>query len=410
MDDQEPRSQARLAASIVLLVVIGASLIGAVYLGTKPTPAANSSASQSATSATSMGGADSTSSGTGTASSNQTPGSASTEDTRLGLKLGLRVSSNATGALSISSNATNLLDKVNNVTTADDWPYPDTGSYPCGNFNQFPVEYAVLQGHYGASNYTSAGAFTLYDTGEVYPCPTSIAPLPYLLFAPLGDNVTFIFSSGQKGGYLVSASYSVTGYWTGSGTTASFHQFPPGTYTVLVEDEWGNVVLLPFTVRDNTISISGLSLCSSSCGAYPAPYASALVTIDASVPVSTLEVYVNNTYDGLALQNPSTTTIACSTSAGQTCSVELGGSGYSNATYTTMTKYYATCSALANSNSCSATYTGSVNTVTRFADLYKGSVPSSLIPVVLGDAYVFKFVATFQDGSTATATVSTVAT
>ena len=69
----------------------------------------------------------------------------------------------------------------------------------------------------------------------------------------------------------------MTGYWTGSGTTASFHQFPPGIYTVLAEDEWGNVVLLPFTVAGNAISITGLSLCPSNC-VYPAPYVSALVT------------------------------------------------------------------------------------------------------------------------------------
>ena len=34
---------------------------------------------------------------------------------------------------------------------------------------------------------------------------------------------------------------------------------------------------------------------------------------------------------------------------------------------------------------------------------------SSFIPAVQGDTYVFKFVATFSDGSTATATTSTVA-
>jgi hypothetical protein len=48
------------------------------------------------------------------------------------------------------------------------------------------------------------------------------------------------------------------------------------------------------TNPNNTISVSGLSLCSSNCG-YPAPYASALVMINASVPISTLKVYVNNT-------------------------------------------------------------------------------------------------------------------
>ena len=163
-----------------------------------------------------------------------------------------------------------------------------------------------------------------------------------------------------------------------------------------------------FTNPNNTISVSGLSLCSSNC-VYPAPYASALVTINASVPVSTMKVYVNGTYDALFLQNPTTTTVACSTAAGQTCSVELGGTAYSNATYTTTTKYYATCTVPSNGTSCIATSTGSVNTLTKFADQWKGSVPDKFIPVVQGLTYLFTFVATFQDGSTATATASVVA-
>jgi len=162
------------------------------------------------------------------------------------------------------------------------------------------------------------------------------------------------------------------------------------------------------TNPNNTISVSGLSLCSSNCG-YAAPYASALVMINASVPISTLKVYVNNTYDGLAFQNPSVTTVACSTAAGHICSVLLGGSAYSNATYTSTTRYYATCSVPPNSATCSATNTGSTNTVTVFAYEYKGSVPSKFIPTVPGAKYIFTFVATFQDGSTATATASTFA-
>ena len=162
------------------------------------------------------------------------------------------------------------------------------------------------------------------------------------------------------------------------------------------------------TNPNNTISVTGLSLCSNNC-VYPAPHSSALINITATVPISTLAVYVNNTYDGLAIQNPSTTTIACTAAAGQTCSVELGGSGYSNATVSTTTKYYATCSVPADSTSCSATNTGSVNTLTKFAYVYKGSLPDKFTPADQGAKYVFTFVATFQDGSIATVIASTIA-
>ena len=163
-----------------------------------------------------------------------------------------------------------------------------------------------------------------------------------------------------------------------------------------------------FTNPNNTIAVTGLSLCSSDC-IYPSPYASATVTINATVPLSRLDVYVNHTYDSTPITNPSTTTVTCTTSPGQTCSVELGGSAYSNATFTTVTKNYATCSVQQGATTCVATSTGAINTMTSYAYLFKGSVPYQFIPVVKGDTYVFIFMATFQDGSSSSITVSTVA-
>ena len=53
MDNKEPRSRARLAASVVLLVVIGASLVAAAYLRTTPTPTSTSTSTTSSQGATS---------------------------------------------------------------------------------------------------------------------------------------------------------------------------------------------------------------------------------------------------------------------------------------------------------------------------------------------------------------------
>lgn len=160
----------------------------------------------------------------------------------------------------------------------------------------------------------------------------------------------------------------------------------------------------------DTISVTGLSLCPSNC-VYPAPHVSALVAINGSVPISTLQVYVNNSYDGMPIQNPSVTTIACTTSSSKTCSVELGGSSYSNSTYASSTRYYATCSLLANETSCTATSTGTVNTMTQYAYMYKGSLPERDIPIIdedRGVVYIFTFIATFQDGSVTSEAISVV--
>jgi len=196
---------------------------------------------------------------------------------------------------------------------------------------------------------------------------------------------------------------------------------PAGTNCVTLHVPSGNVTrstgsycspqsssITQLTNGHDTISVSGLSICPSNC-VYPAPYVSGLVTFNGTSPVSSLKVYVNGTYDGTPFENPSTATYACTTGAGQACSVLLGGSSYTSGNSTTSTKYYATCSVPQGSTTCSATTTGAVNTMTAFAYMYKGSLPSNFVPAVRGDSYVFQFVATFQDGTTTTATASVVA-
>ncbi len=171
----------------------------------------------------------------------------SVEDRSLELVLNAHVSVNGTGALNIVANETNLLDRANNVTTADLWPYPNTTSSPCGNYDHFPLEYAVFQGYYDATNYTSGASLALYDTQYLYPCPTISTPYAYLVFAPLSDAAAAgpdLLSFGNGNILMVSENATVAGYWGGFQSTASFQHFSPGVYTVLVEDEWGNALLL----------------------------------------------------------------------------------------------------------------------------------------------------------------------
>ncbi len=106
----------------------------------------------------------------------------------------------------------------------------------------------------------------------------------------------------------------------------------------------------------NTISVSGLSICPSDC-VYPAPYVSAVVLVNSTSPLSSLTVYVNGTFDAVAIQQ----------------------------------------SPVQNSGTESTT-------VTTFDYEYKGSVPNAFIPIVAGDTYMFTFVADFRDGSEYTAT------
>jgi len=58
--------------------------------------------------------------------------------------------------------------------------------------------------------------------------------------------VTSLYHHISKTGRLV-ADVSLKGYWTDS-DSSRFRSFEPGIYTVVVGDEWGNVVVIHFTV------------------------------------------------------------------------------------------------------------------------------------------------------------------
>src|SRR5208283_3770434 len=102
--------------------------------------------------------------------------------------------------------------------------------------------------------YTSGTALVLQNTGDSYACGGIVQAVQYFVFAPDSDNASFYFGSAKEGGYSALEELTTDGYLTGSGSTAEFRPFQPGTYTVLAEDEWGDVVLLHFDVVVTTVT------------------------------------------------------------------------------------------------------------------------------------------------------------
>ena len=178
------------------------------------------------------------------------------------LQLSLGIRSNGGANITISAEETNLLSSENNVTAASNWSYPNSdllcgANEPGGNFEAgvyFPMEISVLQGNYEAGNYTSGTAMTMQSTGDEYACRGVVQAVQYYVFAPDSDNASFYFGSTKEGGYSAFEELTTDGYLTGSGSTSEFRPFQPGTYTVLAEDEWGDVVLLHFTVVVSSVT------------------------------------------------------------------------------------------------------------------------------------------------------------
>jgi hypothetical protein len=170
------------------------------------------------------------------------------------LGLSIEVQPGLNGSYTFKVRVSNLLNSVNNVTGVDGWAYPPDSLDPCG-----PVlwgdtlEFALFQGHYGGNNYTSGEALTLYSPGPytclksaVAGCPAAGIPAsecePYVYpFWPLNDT----FSNPNGSPNPTSQGITTSGYWTfGQNGIPAFHSFPPGAYTLMGADEWGNVVLL----------------------------------------------------------------------------------------------------------------------------------------------------------------------
>ena len=221
--------------------------------------------------------------------------SSSTENSTLGLMLRLSLHANPDGSVNITVDDYNTLGAVNNLTAAGRWPLAGVdmflwvGGPTCGAPGDLPVGYAIFQGDYSMGELSGVQPLTTY----AYPligCPYE-APATYYAFSPhsytaLSDpfrnlsggpyNVTVDTACRwtPEDGCIWSLVPPQSGYWVGSGTQANagsgvdggycpasvsspqptldcpltFVPFPPGVYTVLAGDEWGQAVVLHFTV------------------------------------------------------------------------------------------------------------------------------------------------------------------
>ena len=166
-----------------------------------------------------------------------------------GLGLTIQEEPGLNGSYTITVRESNLLNSVNNVTEADQWAYRQDSVGPCGpDPYTNPVEFAVVQGHYGQNNYTSSKALPFFNPSIPNGCgEVEFLGGPYAYaFQPLSDAFSFPSGSAQPEVGAASVTISTSGYWTGgqNGVVAAFIPFPPGAYTVIGADEWGDAVLL----------------------------------------------------------------------------------------------------------------------------------------------------------------------
>ncbi len=233
-----------------------------------------------------------------------------TTNSSLGLKLILSVNSTSIpsqDAISMTASIRNTLPSTINLSAANNWAIQGLSSGPCdiGNSNNklfTPVGFAVFKGFYGLNNITSAGsslpvwamvgcmvdlAFNGTNVLGALTNITSYSLLPqgvnnlgndsgsYVAYyrasnipSPCNSTVCPYSETTQtiaKGVFPTRLGAQATIYAAnGTGFYNSLGSSLPATYTLVAGDEWGQIVLLHFSViQSNNLPIVGNFLSSS---------------------------------------------------------------------------------------------------------------------------------------------------
>jgi hypothetical protein len=174
------------------------------------------------------------------------------------LLLVLRTNSSVlTGGQAILVNVSlfNVSGRSNYVPEGSDWINSDLSTGPCGSLNM-PIGFAIYAGNYSMEDLLDLkpAALGLYHLG-FYSCPAIFYVGGYQ-FQSNSDVATVFSSPVDNSSAIFTAPMSGAGSFRGSWTTgtdafgngAQLQNFGPGVYTVVGGDEFGDVVLLYFTV------------------------------------------------------------------------------------------------------------------------------------------------------------------
>jgi hypothetical protein len=151
--------------------------------------------------------------------------------------------------ITIALDEANILAAVNTVPVSDNWAYNHFQKAPCDFIG--PYGLAVFSGDYNATNISTATPLTIYDPHATLLCPTNATVISFS-FQPLSDTAVVNEDFGQYANNSRQFKYEVTiqGYWPDSNFSSNSRliAFDPGVYTAVGGDEWGNLVIVHFTV------------------------------------------------------------------------------------------------------------------------------------------------------------------
>lgn len=129
----------------------------------------------------------------------------------------------------------------NNVSTSDQWPLSSLSAGPCSNW---PAGIALYSGFLNRASVSTAQPLEWFPVG-IYACPV-IYNIKAYLFHPM-SNFANPYPSYGPGGPMIKA-FPISQLWVQGPNGQTHHSLQAGRYTLVVGDEWGQMLLFNFTI------------------------------------------------------------------------------------------------------------------------------------------------------------------
>jgi len=150
------------------------------------------------------------------------------------------------GTVNYSARADNTRPSENNVSSASNWAIPRLISTACGTSpTDSPIAYAIVPGYYVSDNISKAPSI---NYGMM--CTTVMGGVTAYSFQPSSDIASVIGNCNPNPCFTIPVSTwrPFSGYPSGVGSDVNWVNFKAGVYTVVAEDEWGDIAMASFTV------------------------------------------------------------------------------------------------------------------------------------------------------------------
>jgi hypothetical protein len=165
----------------------------------------------------------------------------------LGIRLIISLSASTIhvgGTVNYTASVYNTRPSENNVSSSSNWAIPHLISTACGPTDS-PIAYAILQGYYDSGNISKAPSI---NYGMM--CTTVMGEVRVYSFQPTSSTASVIGNCSPNPCFTkpVSTWRPFSGYPSGVGSDVNWVNFKAGAYTVVAEDEWGDIAFAAFTV------------------------------------------------------------------------------------------------------------------------------------------------------------------